>query len=134
MLFMVMDKYKKRICSLDYKQKITRTYRQLMLLQLQGYMLWSNAYNIVNLDSSALSDRYTIKLKNQRKYFQNTTCTIKIPHSTNFQDCTGGFYLHKSLQVDASCKEGYFVKGECISVYNLRLRNDKNVLVYNAIT
>ena len=113
LLFMVMDKYKKRICLLDYKQAITRTYRQLMLLQLQGYMLWSNAYNIVNLDSSALSDRYTKVLKNQRKYFQDRTCTaIKIPHSTNFQDCTGGFYLHKSLRVDAICKDGYFVKGK----------------------
>ena len=111
LLFMVMEKYKSRICSLDYKKEITRTYRQLMLLQLQGYMLWSNAYSTVNRDSSAISDRYTNILKNQRRYLQDATCSVKIPHSTNLQDCTGGFYIHKTLGVNAVCQNGYFVEG-----------------------
>ena len=113
LLYMVMDTNKKRFCSSDYKKEITRTYRQLMLLQLQGYMLWSNAYSINDLDSSAISERYTKVLKSQQKYFNESTCQIKIPHSTNLQDCTDGFYLHKSLKVEASCKSGYFVKGWC---------------------
>ena len=47
---MVMDKYKNNLCSKGYKDEITRTYRQLMLLQLQGYFLWSRTYSIVNRD------------------------------------------------------------------------------------
>ena len=36
LLFIVMDRHMDRICLTDYKEVITRTYRQLMLLQLQG--------------------------------------------------------------------------------------------------
>ena len=112
LLFMVMERYKSRICSLDYKKEITRTYRQLMLLQLQGYMLWSYAYSTVNRDSSAISVRYTNVLENQRRYLQEATCQVKILHSTNLQDCTGGFFIHKTLGVDAVCQNGYFVKSK----------------------
>ena len=114
LLFVVMDKYKSRICLPDYKKEITRTYRQLMLLQLQGYMLWSKAYSIVNRDSSAISEKYTKILKSQQQYFRDTTCEVKIPHSKNFKDCTDGYYLHKSLRVEPSCSDGYFVQGTCV--------------------
>ena len=110
-LFIVMDKYKSRACLPDYKKEITRTYRQLMLLQLQGYMLWSNAYSTINRDSSAISDRYAEILNKQRKYLQDATCSVKIPHSTNLKDCTDGFYFHKTLGIEAVCQNGYFGKG-----------------------
>ena len=112
LLFMVMDKYKNRICLTNYKKEITRTYRQLMLLQLQGYMLWSNAYSIEGRDSSSISEMYAKVLENQRKYLQNATCQIRIPHSTNLRNCTDGFFFHKSLEVDAICRDGYFAKGK----------------------
>ena len=90
---------------------MTQTYRQMMLLQLQGYILWSNAYGIVNRDSSGISDRYAGVLENQRNYLQDATCQVNIPHSINLLDCEDGYYLHKSLTADVTCKTGYFVKG-----------------------
>ena len=50
-IFWVMEKYKKELCTQHYKDHITRSYRQLMLLQLQGYILWSKAYSIADRDS-----------------------------------------------------------------------------------
>ena len=111
LLFLVMDKYKNRLCSRIYKEDVTRTYRQLMLLQLQGYMLWSNAYSIMNRDGSFISKSYTKMLKNQQKYMKDATCSVTIPHSKNLQDCTGGYYIHKSLKVKVSCIDGHFTKG-----------------------
>ena len=111
LLFMVMDKYKDRICSQTYKDEITRTYRQLMLLQLQGYLLWSNAYSIVNRDSSMIADRYKAILKDQQTYLQKATCGVAIPHSKNLQSCTGGYYIPNSQPVELSCAKGYIKKG-----------------------
>ena len=118
LLFMVMDKYKSRVCLPDYKTEITRTYRQLMLLQLQGYVLWSNAFSIVNRDSSTISDRYSEVIKSQRKFLQEATCSVKIPNSVNLKNCTGGFFFHKTLGVDAVCKNGFFAKGKCRLNFN----------------
>ena len=113
LILMAMDQHKDRLCFNDYKDKITRTYRQLMLLQLQGFMLWAKAFTIVNRDSSIIADRYTEVLKKQTKYLQDATCpSTKILYSTNFQDCTGGFYIQKSMKsAPVSCKDGYFPTG-----------------------
>ena len=111
LLFMVMDKFKDRICHQDYKDEVTRTYRQLMLLQLQGYMLWSNAYSIMNRDSSVIADKYNKVLKRQRSFLQNTTCHAAISNSTNYKNCTGGYYLYKSQTHNVVCNDGYFPKG-----------------------
>ena len=111
LIFLVMDKYVDRLCMPSYKADITRTYRQLMLLQLRGYMLWSNAYSIVNRDASVISDRYREVLKKQQKYLQGATCSVNIPHSKLLEDCTGGYYIHKSMTVAVTCLNGYFASG-----------------------
>ena len=112
LLFLVMDKHKNRLCSRSYKEDVTRTYRQLMLLQLQGYMLWSNAYSIMNRDGSFISKSYTEVLTNQQTYIKDATCSVAIPHSTNLQNCSGGYYIHKSFDVNVTCNDGYFTKGK----------------------
>ena len=113
LVFMVMDKHKHLLCSRTYQIEITRTYRQLMLMQLQGYMLWSNAYSIVNRDSSIISDSYTKVLKNQQTYLKGATCAVALPHSKNMHNCTGGYYIHQSMRIDMNsiCNDGYFTKG-----------------------
>ena len=111
LIFLVMDKYEDRLCMPSYKADITRTYRQLMLLQLRGYMLWSNAYSIVNRDASVISDRYREVLKKQQEYLQGATCSANIPHSKLLQDCTGWYYIHKSMTVAVTCLNGYFASG-----------------------
>ena len=111
LLLIVMEKYKDRICNPDYKNEITRTFRQLMLLQLQGYVLWSNAYDAVNRDSSAVADRYKHVLASQQEYLRNTTCSVSIAHSRNFNNCTDGYFVHRSMPFTVSCENGYFRKG-----------------------
>ena len=108
LLFMLMDQYKNRACYEDYKNKLTKTYRQLMLLQLQGYMLWSKAYSASNRDSSIIANRYRRVLEDQQKYLKAETCSIAIPNSKNFQNCTDGYFIHKSLDVTVQCDNGYF--------------------------
>ena len=111
LLFMVMDQYKDRLCSPEYKDKLTRVYHQLLLLQLEGYMLFGKAYSSVHMESSAISNRYRKMLQYQQGYLQNVTCEVKIPHSKNLENCEGGFYIYNSLNVNVTCDDGYFTKG-----------------------
>ena len=113
-LFIVMDKYKDRLCTQDYKDTVIRTYRQLMLLQFQGFILWSKAYSSENLDSSALARQYQDVLKQQKDYIQQAICSVNIPHSKNLQNCIGDGYLnyiHNTMDILPSCHDGYFVQG-----------------------
>ena len=111
-LFMTMEKYKKQVCLKDYKERLSSQYRQLMLLQLQGYMLWSNAYSAADRDSIVIANRYSSVLKNQESFMQKETCSLAISNSQNLEDCSGGYYIHKSFDIPVSCKGGYFLKGK----------------------
>ena len=110
-IYMVMDKYKDRACSEEYKQDIARTYRQLLLLQFQGFTLWGSAYSYVDDNSSVIAERYKVILEKQEMFFQTETCCSAIPNSVNFENCTGGYYIHKQQDVSVKCKKGYYSKG-----------------------
>ena len=110
LLFMLMDQYKSRICYEDYKDKLIKTYRQLMLLQLQGYMLWSKAYSASNRDGSVIANRYRRVLEDQQKYLQSEACSVAIPNSKNFHNCTDGYFIHKSMDIPVQCDNGFFPK------------------------
>ena len=110
LLFMLMDQYKSRVCYEDYRDKLTKTYRQLMLLQLQGFMLWSKAYSASNRDSSVIANRYRRVLEDQQKYLKSEACSVAIPNSKNLHNCTDGYFIHKSLDVSVQCDNGYFPK------------------------
>ena len=110
LLFMLMDQYKGRVCYEDYKDTLTKTYRQLMLLQLQGYMLWSKAYSASNRDSTVIANRYRRVLEDQQKYLKAEACSVAIPYSKNFHNCTGGYFIHSSFDVSVQCENGYFPK------------------------
>ena len=111
-LFLVMDKYKKRLCHPDYKAEIDRTFRQLMLLQLRGYILWTQAHSLMNLDSSAVLKRYTMMLDEQKRYLQGATCSVDIPNSKNFQKCSGGYYVHSTMNASVLCNDGFYLYGK----------------------
>ena len=108
LLFMLMEQYKNRICYEDYKEKLTKAYRQLMLLQLQGYMLWSKAYSFTNRDSSIIASRYQKILKSQQTYLQAETCSIAIPFSKNLHNCNDGYFIHKTMDIQVLCEDGYY--------------------------
>ena len=115
-LFMVMNKYKSRLCHPDYKAEIDRTFRQMMLLQLRGYILWTQAYSVLNLDSSAILQRYNMVLDEQKKYFKGATCSLCIPNSRNFRDCSGGYYIHPSMDLTVLCDDDYYLHSK-ITIY-----------------
>ena len=118
-LFMVMDKYKSRLCYPDYKAEIDRTYRQLMLLQLRGYILWTQAYSILNLDSSAILKRYSAVLEKQKRYLQGATCSFDIPNSRNLGNCSGGYYIHPTMNATVVCNDGYYLHGKVAPMYTI---------------
>ena len=113
LLFMVMDRHKERLCYPDYKAEVDRTYRQLMLLQLQGFVLWTHAYSILNLNSSEIINKYTPILNKQTEHLMDIACPdIKINHSINFHNCSGGLYVYSSMATpDVICQENHYLKG-----------------------
>ena len=68
-VFMVMNRYKSRLCYPDYKAEIDRTLQQLMLVQFQGYATWIWAYSVLNLDSKVIEKRYHRVVREQQKFF-----------------------------------------------------------------
>ena len=110
LLFMLMEKYKHRICLQDYKDLLAKTYRQLMLLQLEGYIMWSKAFSVAQRDSSVIAKRYQNVLESQRQFLQSEACSVAIPLSKNLYNCTDGYLIHKSLDVEVQCQDGYFPK------------------------
>ena len=112
LIFMVIDKYKDGICFQDYKEKISRAYSQLMLLQLQGYVLWINAYSSDGRDSSVIANRYSQVLKKQMGFLDRTTCNVQIPNSKLLQDCTGGYFIYNTMDISVSCKDNYYLTGK----------------------
>ena len=132
LLYMVMERYKSRLCFPDYKREITRAFRQLHLLQLKGYILWSSAYSIMNHDSSIIATNYKNILKIQEKALKDGSCEVNIPYSENLQNCTGGFYIHKSMNVNVSCRSGYFSPGKiCTHIQHNVAFSGKNIEFIN---
>ena len=111
LIFLIMDKLKERLCFQDYKDEVTRKYRQLMLLQYQGFMLWGKAYSSAYEDSNVIASRYAKVLQDQTKYLDSATCSVNIPNSRSLQDCHGGYFIYKSMDVNVSCNDGYYVQG-----------------------
>ena len=111
LIFLVMDRLKDRLCFQDYKDEVTRTFRQLMLLQYKGFILWGKAHSSVYTDSYVVSSRYAKVLWDQIQYLDSATCSVNIPHSRSLQDCHGGYFIHKSMDVNVACNDGYFPKG-----------------------
>ena len=118
-VFMVMDRIKHLLCFPDYKQEIERTYQQLMLLQLQGYAMWTWAYS---LDSTSIQKRYQTVLSKQAKYFNDNTCSITIPNSVNMHNCSGGFYIHSAMDTSVVCKPSYYLDGKGYFVFSSMYR------------
>ena len=111
---MIMDKHKNRVCSTEYKNEMTRTFRGLMLLQLRGYILWSAAYGSIQRDSNLIAKRFTEVTRKQQKHIEDVGCrltNVTIHHSTEFENCTADHYIRKSLNVSVTCKDGYFLRG-----------------------
>ena len=113
LLFMLMDRNKDQICSPTYKAELDKSYREILLLQLQGYILWVQALSTLHLDTARAVLRYNTRTKLQKNTMDETTCSVAIPNSLNFLDCTGGYYLHKDLRPTINCQNNHFLRGKC---------------------
>ena len=123
-VFMVMDRYKSRLCYPDYRAEIDRTLQQLMLLQFQGFAMWTWAYSILNLDSKVIEKRYQKMLSEQEKFLRENTCSVNIVNSVNLHSCSGdhGFYIHPSMPVSVVCREGYYLDGKTVIPVSFLMR------------
>ncbi|KAK3106563.1 hypothetical protein FSP39_022637 [Pinctada imbricata] len=108
-LFQTMDKHRNLLCSAEYKLILDKVYKQLLLLQFQGYILWIHALKLLNRDTSFVVRQYKKAINKQREFFERKTCQIKIDNSLNFNDCTNGYYIYSGMKVEVKCAENYYI-------------------------
>ena len=111
LLFMLMDRNKDQMCNSNYKTQLDKSYRQIMMLQLQGYLIWAQALSSLHLDTSMVEKRYRERVDLQKTTMDETTCSVAIPNSQNFLNCTGGYYLHKDMRPSVTCQDNFFLRG-----------------------
>ena len=65
LMILFMDKYKGKSCSKRYKSAVNNSWKQLVLLQQVGYMLWSQALEYSGKDTSAVVIVYKKRTNDQ---------------------------------------------------------------------
>ena len=111
LIFEEMDKNKADMCSETYKSSLDHAYSLLVTLQMQGYMSYIRAFQLLGMKSSNLLKEYEVTLRSQNKFLDDHTCNIVIPHSKNLENCQGGYYAYSGMEVNVVCQDTFFLKG-----------------------
>ena len=111
LIFEEMDKNKADMCSDTYKLSLDHAYSLLVTLQMQGYMSYIRAFQLLGMKSSNLLKEYEVTLRSQNKFLDDHTCNIVIPHSKNLENCQGGYYAYSGMEVNVVCQDTFFLKG-----------------------
>ena len=111
LIFEEMDKNKADLCSETYKLTLNHAYSQLVSLQMQGYLTYIRAFDLLGMNSSNLLKEYEVTLRSQNKFLDDHTCNIVIPHSENLEKCHGGYYVYSGMEVNVVCQDSFFLKG-----------------------
>ena len=112
LVFVEMERYKADMCSESYKQMLDHAYELLVSLQMQGYMSWLKAHDLLNLDSSHISRDYENLVRRQKKFLDRHTCKVAIPHLANMENCSGGYYIYNGMKNKVTCKNTYYLSGK----------------------
>ena len=110
LMFEEMENYKADVCSDKYKVALNHAYDSLSSLQLQGYTTYLQAFRALGVDSSTIVRENDAKVIRQKKYLDDVTCNIDIPHS-NLENCKGGYYVYSGMKIDVVCKDSFHLKG-----------------------
>ena len=110
LLITYMDQYKDKACTQDYKDAIDNVWRQIMLLQQRGYMIWVQALHILNMPTDLAIEQYEEYTTSQIETLKRKTCSLVIP-GTESINCTDGFYLNERIELTVTCKPNYYLVG-----------------------
>ena len=110
LLLSYMEHFKSRACSQDYKNAIDNVWRQLMLLQHRGYMVWIQALHILKEPTEFAIKQFEEYTNRQIETMKKKTCDLAIPFSENI-NCSGGYYLNEDIILTTVCKPNYFLLG-----------------------
>ena len=105
-----MEQFKNNSCPAENKKAIDNLWRQLMVLQLRGYMVWFRALKILNENTDSVVRQYIDYTTSQTDTLKSKTCSITIPGSENV-NCSGAFYLSKNTRLKVVCKHNYYLLG-----------------------
>ncbi|XP_065071733.1 uncharacterized protein LOC135696306 [Rhopilema esculentum] len=111
MLILFMNKYKNQACLDSYKNAVSSAWKQLVLLQTIGFMVWAQALEFNDRGPHRIVNLYKQRTDLQMAKFKSTTCEYQVANSENIQ-CAGGRYLHPGLTIKNKCKPNYYATGE----------------------
>ena len=109
-LISFMNQFKNRSCTEEYKNAIDNVWRQLMILQLRGYVVLVHVLHILNEPIDPAVKQYKDYSTSQTETLKASTCSITIPGSKNV-NCSGGFYLNKNSNLKVVCEPNYYLLG-----------------------
>ena len=110
LLIILMEKHKSLACTSEYKAAIDNIWRQLVLLQQMGFVVWAQALQIKGLPTEHVAKLYNKRATKQVSALNRMTCEYSIVNSANVQ-CTGGRYLYPGMTIANQCKAHYYATG-----------------------
>ena len=96
-------------CTASYKRAVDNYWKQLILLQQLGYMVWAQALEFAGRKSNIASTTYKERVKKQLSAIKKSTCQYHIRHSANVQ--CNKHYLHPGMVIRNRCNRNYYVHG-----------------------
>ena len=111
LIFEEMEKNKAVVCSESYKASLDHAFELLVTLQLQSYLTWLHAYDVLDMDTSLIYENAKLTTEMQKKYLDSNNCEVNIIHSTNLENCRGGYYIYNGMKIDPACKDAFYLGG-----------------------
>ena len=96
-------------CTASYKRAVDNYWRQLLLLQQLGYMVWAQALGFTGRKSNIVSTLYSERIRKQVSAIKKGTCKYDIRNSINVH--CNKHYLLPSMAITNRCKRNYYVRG-----------------------
>ena len=94
-------------CTPSYKKRVDNYWKQLLLLQQIGYMVWAQACEFAGKKSDIVSSTYANRIKKQMSAIKKGTCQYDIRNSINVH--CNKHYLHPGMTIENRCKRNYYV-------------------------
>ncbi|CAB3986640.1 Transposon TX1 uncharacterized 149 kDa [Paramuricea clavata] len=110
LMLVFMNRYKSLACTPAYKAAVDNTWRQLVLLQQMGFVVWVQALQIMGRPTEQVAQLYDAQTNTQVSTLNQKTCEYSIANSDNVQ-CTGGRYLYPAMKIMNQCKANYYITG-----------------------
>ena len=96
-------------CTLSYKKTVAAYWKQLLMYQQMGYMVWAQALEFSGQSTGIVNRYYTPRMNQQQQAIERGTCSL--PSSNLMSAQCKGQYLLPSMRIPKKCKHGYYYTG-----------------------